>query len=103
MLFSELYGRCPTVPAVNPGSITTALLMARFYEYWLADGLPAPEALRRAQLWLRDTTNEEVLRLHRELADISGIPAEGFRRGLWGRARAHRHPTRWAAFVHIGV
>jgi CHAT domain-containing protein len=81
---------------------STALLMARFYDYWLTDGMPTPEALRSAQRWLRDATNGELLaRYPALLADAS--PAEGFRRRLWERARAHRHPTRWAAFVHIGL
>ncbi|HEX4092061.1 MAG TPA: CHAT domain-containing protein, partial [Trebonia sp.] len=81
---------------------STALLMARFYDCWLTDGVPPPEALRRAQRWLRDVTNEELLTRYPDLlADV--VPAEGFRRRLWERARAHRHPTRWAAFVHIGL
>jgi CHAT domain-containing protein len=83
--------------------ISTALLMARFYEYWLADGIPAPEALRHAQRWLRDATNDEVMRLHPELVSTSGIPDDGFRRRAWARVRAHRHPTQWAAFVHVGA
>jgi CHAT domain-containing protein len=33
--------------------------MARFYQHWRLDGLPPAQALRRAQLWFRDSTNAE--------------------------------------------
>lgn len=39
--------------------LSTMLLMARFYEHWKRDGLAPPEALRQAQVWVRDATNEE--------------------------------------------
>jgi CHAT domain-containing protein len=32
---------------------STALLMAKFYELHMGDGLAPPAALRRAQVWLR--------------------------------------------------
>ncbi|MFD7235982.1 CHAT domain-containing protein [Streptomyces syringium] len=37
----------------------TNLLMAAFYDYWEEGGEPS-EALHRAQLWLRDATNQEL-------------------------------------------
>ena len=39
--------------------LSTMMLIARFYELWKRDGLEPPEALRQAQLWIRDTTNGE--------------------------------------------
>lgn len=81
---------------------STALLMARFYQHWLADGMPTPDALRRAQRWLRDATNEEIFTLYPGLVSSDAIPDDELRRRMWERARPHRHLTRWAAFVHIG-
>jgi CHAT domain-containing protein len=40
--------------------MSTAVLMARFYDLWLGDNLLPPEALRRAQIWLRDITAKEL-------------------------------------------
>ena len=41
-----------------PG-LATALLMARFYANWAAGPATPAEALREAQQWIRDTTNDE--------------------------------------------
>ena len=38
----------------------TALLMARFYELHIGEGLPPATALHRAQAWLRQATNTEI-------------------------------------------
>ncbi|MGB9872576.1 MAG: CHAT domain-containing protein, partial [Anaerolineae bacterium] len=51
---------------------STALLMTRFYEVLLQEGEPPAQALRRAQLWLRDLTNadlEAYLTTHWRLAE----------------------------------
>jgi len=40
---------------------TTALIMVKFYEFALRDGLPYPQALCAAQRWLRDATAGELL------------------------------------------
>jgi tetratricopeptide (TPR) repeat protein len=39
--------------------VSTAMLMEHFYRAWRENGLEPAEALRRAQRWLRDTTNSE--------------------------------------------
>jgi len=38
----------------------TALLMARFYELHIDEGLSPPAALKQAKAWLRDATNREL-------------------------------------------
>ena len=38
----------------------TALLIARFYELHMGEGLPPPTALSRAQAWLRHATNADL-------------------------------------------
>jgi len=80
----------------------TALLMVRFYEHWRTDGMPAPEALRHAQQWLRDATNEELLRLYPDLL-AAEVPAGGLRYRIWAQARPHHDPTHWAAFTYLGA
>lgn len=84
---------------------STALLLARFYELWRDDAnLVAPaEALRRAQCWLRDTTNGEKLELFPEMLEATAarVPASG--RQLWKRGHGHRHPYHWAGFAYLGA
>jgi CHAT domain-containing protein/tetratricopeptide (TPR) repeat protein len=70
----------------------TALLIARFYELHVGDGLSPPTALRRAQAWLREANSEDLTsyarvaaargRLERRrLAEIdSELSEEGLRR-----------------------
>jgi CHAT domain-containing protein/tetratricopeptide (TPR) repeat protein len=38
----------------------TALLIAKFYEFYLETKLPPPTALHRAQFWLRDATSKDL-------------------------------------------
>jgi CHAT domain-containing protein len=77
-------------------TVATAMLIARFYEYLEAD--PA-QALRRAQEWLRETSNAEQLKAFPELIDADIDPAN---LGLWEGAHGHAHPYFWAGFVYIG-
>jgi CHAT domain-containing protein len=56
------------------------MLMKRFYQGWMADGLDPATALREAQRWLRDSSGPE----------------------LPGRGRS-AHPFWWAAFYLTGV
>jgi len=37
--------------------LATRILVARFYALWRGDGMEPAEALRRAQMWIRDATN----------------------------------------------
>ncbi len=51
-------GVVSTLWSVN--DLSTALLMTQFYRYHLVDGMVPAEALRQAQLWLRDATAGEL-------------------------------------------
>jgi len=107
--------------------LSTALLMVRFYElHWQGDAgngegpLPPERALRRAQCWLRDVTNEELrdyVRRHREMTEArqcgDRMSAAMVSAGLWqaglaiaqGRAdeRPYHDPYHWAAFTFHGA
>jgi CHAT domain-containing protein/tetratricopeptide (TPR) repeat protein len=92
-----------------------ALVMTRTYEEMMEGGHRPPEALRRAQLWLRDLTHEaerEYLAGHPLLAEnLRRRRARGEPVGGSSRADAepnpskHRyaHPDYWAPFVAVGA
>jgi CHAT domain-containing protein/tetratricopeptide (TPR) repeat protein len=95
--------------AVNDAS--TAMLMIRLYDVMITQRLRPPEALRAAQLWIRDldaTEEQEFLRAHPALArDIGSRRARGERIGApletidaTGR---FSDPVYWAPFVAIGA
>ncbi len=98
--------------------VSTALLMRRFYDNWLGNSagpVDPPEALRQAQIWLRDVTAAELQDYfsRERKALLSGVPAawsqaqvrEQFRRfgGCYPEARPFASPFYWAAFTYTGV
>ena len=74
---------------------SSALLLSRFYELWATGTRAHPaEALRSAQRWLREATNEE----------LGGTPpAAPAARAFWARTRPYQHPVHWAAFSYAGA
>ncbi|MGK7918175.1 MAG: CHAT domain-containing protein, partial [Prochloraceae cyanobacterium] len=92
--------------------ISTMMLMARFYDFWRNEGLKPSEALRKAQQWVRDTTNGEKAAYFENF-----IPAFSTTRmatstadALWNQLilenpdeRNFAHPFHWAAFTYTGV
>jgi hypothetical protein len=96
--------------AVN--EVSTAVLMARFYDLWRGEGLEPPEALRRAQIWLRDSTNAEKEAFFRQALPELGatrLAERTARAAFWDvvtrrpDARDFAHPFYWAAFSYIGA
>jgi CHAT domain-containing protein len=94
--------------------MSTAILMARFYDLWRdeSDGaMPAPEALRQAQIWLRDSTVKEMLRQFKAFIGPEGLRMSGeAAKAFYGhvgwedpKARPFAHPFHWAAFGYTGV
>ncbi len=90
---------------------TTALLMSRVYEEMIVNGHRPPEALRRAQLWLRDLNDPE---LEDYLAERPSLRAELGRRAKLGDRAGRRGPGNagtgpfsapdyWAPFIAVGV
>ncbi|WP_261556389.1 CHAT domain-containing protein [Frankia tisae] len=86
--------------------VASSALMARFYQLWRDEGVDADHALRRAQLWVRRTTNGEKVREFPDLlripryAPAAGAPAAS--RHAWESRRSHEHPVYWAAFTFLG-
>ncbi len=96
--------------------LSTMMLMTRFYELWKRDGLEPPDALRQAQLWIRDTTNAQkadyfkgFLPSFLPASDTSRLPAH-IADALYKHTRLARpdendfeHPFYWGAFTYTGV
>lgn len=104
----------------------TALLIAKFYDLHLGEGLPPPTALRQAQLWLRDASRASIDayaekavaagRLERRhLAEIKQDMDPKVRANRMGgvspataKAAAaevgpYAHPYYWGGFVYTGL
>jgi CHAT domain-containing protein/tetratricopeptide (TPR) repeat protein len=92
--------------------LSTMLLMERFYNAHLQDGLAPAAALRAAQLWLRDSTAEEMrlserwyevykTTTNRKLAARAIKAANACK--LHPDTRPFRHPYYWAPFTLSGA
>ena len=77
------------------------MLMARFYDGWKGEGLALPEALRRAQQWVRDTTNGEKRAYLERKFGSENEPALS----AWEHPEENdfAHPVYWAAFTYTGA
>jgi CHAT domain-containing protein/tetratricopeptide (TPR) repeat protein len=86
---------------------STALLMERFYRYHLEDNLPPAEALRDAQMWLRDVTRAELGSYYQSFYRMSADQAKAeFAKILLAGApndKPYASPYYWAAFTFNGV
>ncbi|MEU2715661.1 CHAT domain-containing protein [Streptomyces sp. NPDC007205] len=83
--------------------ITTTLLVACFYQNWRQEGLQPAQALRRAQIWVRDSTNGDKAQRFPDIPEVTrpGMPA--LHRRLWQKAQPHTGPAHWAAFTYTGM
>ena len=94
---------------------STMLLISSFYSIWQQDAPDPAQALRRAQIWMRDTTNGEKVRAAKDaLQGLSrpGSPwwppdtANAILAKLGPRgpeARDFSHPSNWGAFHYVGA
>ena len=78
--------------------LSTMLLLSRFYDLWRTEDLEPPEALRQAQIWLRDSDGTALAPYlassHPELAQkLAQKPDQC----------PFAHPFYWAAFTYVGV
>ena len=92
--------------AVN--DLSTAMLIARFYENWRQRGLDLPQALREAQRWLRDLFHDEskLSELEAQLPESIANRFAAEQADAFFKVAALRdlsHPNYWAAFVFYGV
>jgi CHAT domain-containing protein/tetratricopeptide (TPR) repeat protein len=87
---------------------STALIMMKFYDFYLAKNLEPALALRRAQLWLREATRPQIDAFLTELvqsARLSLSQESLLRKSLTGgtaNEKPYAHPYYWAAFQFYG-
>jgi CHAT domain-containing protein len=89
--------------------ISTLLIAIRFYELWQTKHTAPAEALRQAQIWLRETTNREKVhdlcnckptrQIPHEVLDTISTSLESRRDGK----KAFSHPYYWAGFSFSGL
>ncbi|MEA5600374.1 CHAT domain-containing protein [Nostoc sp. UHCC 0252] len=70
--------------------LSTMLLLSKFYELWRTENQEPLEALRQAQIWLRDSTDGEIAN---SVGLFTPTPDN----------RSYAHPFHWAAFSYTGV
>jgi CHAT domain-containing protein len=95
-------GVVSTLWAVNDAA--TSLLIKHFYEKHLKEGLPPDQALRSAQLWLRDATRQELGETYKSIDRMSHH--EAYRELVMDGSpgdRPYANPCFWAAFTFTGV
>lgn len=90
--------------------LSTALLMKEFYRLHLKEKLPIGSALKGAQLWLRDSTAEQMklVEFWEQRYDASGCSdADAFRAKRRYKAKPESqpfmHPYYWAGFTLSGA
>jgi CHAT domain-containing protein/tetratricopeptide (TPR) repeat protein len=109
-------GACAIASLWPVDDLATALLMTRLYQELLVGESAPPPALRAAQLWLRDLSDDEEQRFldrHPQLAaeyarrvaagDLPGRRGGEFASGPPGAGRPYEHPAFWAPFIAVGV
>lgn len=93
----------------NVGDVATMLLMGKFYDVFLGEGLKPSHALREAQNWLRRATGDniraQIARWHHEgRFDQSHFEELANSFATAGATQPiFPDPTFWSAFVHIGA
>lgn len=95
--------------------LSTMILMVRFYELWRRDDLEPAEALRQAQIWVRDTSNGQKAEYFAgflpEFGKTDGQrlpmhPADMLYKEFIAKnpdENDFEHPFYWAAFGYTGV
>ncbi len=94
-------------------AVSTAMLMARFFELWREEGMALWEALRQAQVWLRDSTAGDLTDPFAQMLDLMPATKQWPREVVEAfydevalrdpQARPFAHPYYWAGFGYTGV
>jgi CHAT domain-containing protein len=77
--------------------LSTLMLMVRFYDFWRKDRLEPAEALRQAQIWVRDTTSQRKADFFKD-----SMP-KLFEALIFLEPHKYTHPFYWAAFTYVGI
>jgi CHAT domain-containing protein len=85
---------------------STALLMERFYQLHLVDGLSPAAALRASQQWLRNLTRREIGEYYQAFIRMSAANAtDAYLEVMSGAStdKPYNNPFYWAAFTYTGI
>jgi tetratricopeptide (TPR) repeat protein len=109
-LFLQMGAAGVIVAAWPVDDTATAFLIGRFFRYHIAEALNVATALRRAQLWLRDATVEELTSTFREASQkANAAQRRAFATcrqrfsGLAPGAVPFSAPEHWAGFTLMGA
>jgi CHAT domain-containing protein len=90
--------------------LSTMMLISYFYDLWRIEKLEPVQALRQAQIWMRDTTNAEKLKYFKDVragkATVRMAKSTATHLQLHmskSDQRTYQHPYHWAAFGFVGV
>jgi CHAT domain-containing protein len=83
--------------------LSSMLLVRRLFAALSAPGAEPAEALRSAQCWLRDATNEELHTVFADVPETAPPPLSGSLLRVWAGTRGHAGPEHWAAFTYMGA
>ncbi|MGV9834304.1 CHAT domain-containing protein [Nocardia niigatensis] len=93
---------CAVVSLWPVNDLATALLMTRFYQYVIADGMAPVHALRHARVWLRDLTSEKLqgyILGHPHLSALVGR----YEHWLADKPQPFSAPVHWSPFTAWGA
>jgi CHAT domain-containing protein len=96
-------GVAGVVGALWPVDDLSSMLAVRHMFGSLKAGDEPAEALRGAQRWLRDATNEELHATFPDIADLAPPPLPDALRGVWSATTSRAGAQHWAAFTYIGA
>ncbi len=94
--------------------LSTMMLMTKFYDLWRRKQFEPSEALRQAQIWVRDSTNQEKLDyfeskdlpIHTRNPKLAEELIDKLHERIGFRdpdAHDFAHPFHWAAFQYVGA
>jgi CHAT domain-containing protein len=72
--------------------LSTSLLLRKFYQLWREQDHKPSDALRLAQIWLRDSINGEISAEFDDYQDY-----------LDDDQNDYAHPFHWSAFSYLGI
>jgi hypothetical protein len=97
LLFARHARHCRPSPS-RIGAIRGSALC----ELWRSEMVEPVETLRRAQVWVRDSTNREKRERLADVAELAGASHPSARR-FWQDAHRDTQPDRWAEFCYVGA
>lgn len=105
-----LMARIPGVlgPLWSVGEHDAFFVMLGFYRAWIGEKIAPASALQCAQIWVRDSTNDEKRKAMEDVLPPEVLANDGTARlvqklGQAPAERAFTHPIHWAAFVFNGA